>query len=43
LTIEEYSLTGQHRAVSSTASGPGRVRSLLLLDLALLPADLVRA
>jgi Uma2 family endonuclease len=42
-TIEVYALNGQQFALASTASGRERVRSPLLPDLALLPADLVPA
>jgi Uma2 family endonuclease len=42
-TIEVYALNGQQFAVASTASGRERVRSPLLADLALQPADLVPA
>ena len=42
-TIEVYTLTGEQFAVASTASGRERVRSPLLPELALQPADLVPA
>jgi Uma2 family endonuclease len=42
-TIEVYALNGQQFAVASTACGRERVRSALLPDLALQPADLVPA
>ncbi len=42
-TIEVYPLNGQQFAVASTASGRERVRSPLLPEIALVPADLVPA
>ncbi len=42
-TIEVYALNGQQFALASTATGREGVRSRLLPDLALLPADLVPA
>jgi Uma2 family endonuclease len=42
-TIEVYSLRGLQFVLAGTASGGERVRSPLLSDLALLPADLVPA
>ena len=43
VTIEVFASSGGQFALANTASGRERVRSLLLPDLALLPADLVPA